>query len=330
MQRRPRSGLHAVLIGLLLALAVPGTTLAHGGDVHNIWQAWSLDPRILGGLGLLGAVYSLGVRRAWQRAGRGHGVSSSQVVAFAVGWLGLYGALASPLDAAGGHWFSAHMAQHIVLMLIAAPLLALSRPLAALSWGLRGVPGSAAAGRGLSRLGRCPLPLAWALFAGVTWLWHIPALYEAALWREPIHGLEHASFLAAALVFWWAVLHPRGGLGFGASVLAVFTIAVQGGLLSALLIFAPAPWYPAYGGRAVIDGLLHPDGLDTLLCLPVSPAAVESALLADQQLAGAIMWVPSSLIYGCALAALVLRWLRAGERATARGPSLHPAKEEPL
>lgn len=298
----------ALILAGLLALAVPGAALAHDGGHGDPWRTWALDPLGLGWPGLLAVVYGLGVRRVWRRAGAGRGVARAQVTAFAGGWLALVAALVSPLDVAASHWFSAHMAQHIVLMLVAAPLLALSRPLAAIAWGLRDAPGSAGLAAFLRDLGRCPLPLAWALFAGATWVWHLPALYQAALRSDLIHATEHACFVGAALLFWWAVLHPRGGLGLGASVLAVFTIAMQGGLLSALIVFAPAPWYPAY-----VAGL--------------GPAAA----LADQQLAGAIMWAPSGLIYGGALAALVLRWLRDVERATAdRPPALRAAKEEPL
>lgn len=298
----------ARILAALLALAAPSAALAHDGGHGNPWRVWSLDPLILGGLGVLALVYGLGVARVWRRAGMGRGVSLAQMAAFAGGWLALVAALVSPLDAAAGHWFSAHMAQHIVLMLVAAPLLALSRPLAAVAWGLRGAPGSANLAAFLRDLGRCPLLLAWALFAGATWLWHLPVLYQAALRSDLLHAAEHACFVGAALLFWWAVLHPRGGLGLGASVLAVFTIAIQGGLLSALIVFAPAPWYPAY-----VAGL--------------GPATA----LADQQLAGAIMWAPSGMIYGGALAALVLRWLRDVDRATADGPqALRAAKEEPL
>lgn len=295
----------ALILAALLALA-PGAALAHDGGHGDPWRAWELDPLLLGGLGLLAAIYGLGVWRVWRRAGVGKGVTNVQVLAFAGGWLALAAALVSPLDAAAGHWFSAHMAQHVVLMLVAAPLLALSRPLAALAWGLRGGPGATSLAALLRDMGRCPLPVAWALYAASTWLWHVPALYQAALRSEPVHAFEHACFVGTALLFWWAVLHPRGGLGLGASVVAVFTIAVQGGLLSALIVFAPAPWYPAYG-------------------------AGEAAALADQQLAGAIMWAPSGLIYAGALAILVLRWLRDVERASAMGPAaMRAAKEEPL
>lgn len=306
-RRGERGGrLRAALLGMLLAFAAPGAALAHDGGHGDPWRTWQLAPLLLGGLGLLAGLYARGVGRVWGRAGAGRGVTRAQAAAFAGGWLALAAALVSPLDAAAGHWFSAHMAQHIVLMLVAAPLLALSRPLAALAWGLRDAPGAMSLAAFLRDLGRCPLPVAWALYSGATWLWHVPALYQAALRSELLHSVEHASFVGTALLFWWAVLHPRGGLGLGASVLAVFTIAVQGGLLSALIVFAPTPWYPAYGAG-------------------VSAAAA----LADQRLAGAIMWAPSGLIYAGALAALVLRWLRSVERATA-APALGSAKEEPL
>lgn len=293
-------------IGILAALfaLAPAVALAHDGGHGDPWRTWQFEPLLLGSLGLTAAVYALGVRRVWRRAGAGRGVTRVQAATFAGGWLALAAALVSPLDTAAAHWFSAHMVQHVLLMLVAAPLLALSRPMAALAWGLRGAPGAPDIAALLRDVGRCPLPLAWALYAGTTWFWHIPALYQAALHDDLIHAVEHAAFLGTAMLFWWAVLHPRGGLGLGASMLALFTIAVQGGLLSALIVFAPTPWYPTYGLR----------GADAL---------------ADQQLAGAIMWAPTGLIYAGALAALTLRWLRTVER-TATGPAIRSAKEKPL
>lgn len=316
------------ILAALLALA-PGAALAHGGAHPEPWQVWNLDLLLLGGLGLSVLFYGRGVARVWRRAGPGRGVRPWQVWAFAGGMLSLFAALVSPLEAMAEGYFSAHMVQHLVLMLGAAPLLVLSRPLAAIAWGFgRGGALLRVVGRLPARL---PLPVAWAAFAGATWLWHLPALYEAALRSPAIHALEHACFVGGAVLFWSVVLHPpaQRGLGYGASVLAVFTIAIQGGLLSALLVFAPLPLYPAYTAGTVIWQVLHPTGANAdgvFVCQVVDQAAIDAALLADQQLAGALMWAPASLIYVGVLAGLVLRWLASVER----GDALRAVKDRPI
>jgi Cytochrome c oxidase caa3 assembly factor (Caa3_CtaG) len=113
--------------------------------------------------------------------------------------------------------------------------------------------------------------------------------FLAALAGERIHALQHLSFLAVALLFWWALIHSRRGLmGYGAAVLYVFTTSMHSGALGALLTFAPASWYPAYAETTASWGLT-----------PVE----------DQQLAGLIMWVPTGVIYLFAGLALFAGWL---------------------
>ena len=101
--------------------------------------------------------------------------------------------------------------------------------------------------------------------------------------------------VGTALLFWWTVVHPGGqaAAAYGTSSVAVFTMALQGGLLGALMTFARVPWYPAYGSTALAWG--------------ISP-------LQDQQLAGMVMWAPAGLIYLAATLALLSAWLRAAER----------------
>src|SRR5439155_14282040 len=119
---------------------------------------------------------------------------------------------------------------------------------------------------------------AWLLALVALWVWHLPSLYQAALRNEPIHALEHGSFLGTSVLFWWTALSPGGRrrLPRGADVLYVFTGGFQGAALGALLTFASVPLYPFYAHT------VGPWGL--------SP-------LQDQQLAGVIMWIPSGVIY---------------------------------
>jgi putative membrane protein len=162
-------------------------------------------------------------------------------------------ALLSPLHALGGQLFSAHMLQHELLMLVAAPLLVLGRPFMPC---LRGLP--LLCRRAVGRFGRMgwvqggwhglthPL-IAWSLQTVALWLWHAPGLFQGALDNRAVHSLQHLSFLASAGLFWWALIRGRHGLiGYGAAVLYVFTTSAHSGVLGALLTFAPLPWYPAY------------------------------------------------------------------------------------
>lgn len=244
-------------------------------------------------------LYGAGVVRLWRQAGPGRGIARRQVAAFAGGWLALAAALATPLDALGTRLFSAHMVQHELLMVVAAPLLVLGRPLAAWTWALaprhRRWLGPATRWRWFAAPWQWltnPVS-AWALHAMALWAWHVPSWFDAALHRESIHILQHASFLVTALLFWWTVLggDPRSRRG-GLALASLLTTMIHTGALGALLTFAPTPWYPAYAGAGGAFGL--------------SPVE-------DQQLGGLIMWVPGSFAYLLAGLALAARLLARGD-----------------
>jgi cytochrome c oxidase assembly factor CtaG len=245
------------------------------------------EPGALVSLLLLGMVYARGVRAVWARAGRGRGVRISQVAAFGAGLLSVLLALETPLDVLSEALFAAHMVQHLLLMLVAAPLLALGAPRVALAWG--------APPTRLWRLVPSRPAVAFALHGLALWAWHVPMLYEAALANRAIHAAEHASFLATGALFWWTLFHR----GYGLGVLYVFGMAVQSTILGALLTFARAPWYTSHLGSTAAWGLTP---------------------LEDQQLAGLIMWVPGGLIYLAAALTLFGLWLNAGA-GPAPGPS---------
>lgn len=284
----------AIAPGALMALSA--TAFAHTGaePVAAPWR-WSLEPWVLALLALSAALYGTGLARLWRRAGARRGIGRWQAASFAAGWLALTAALVTPLDALGSRLFAAHMVQHELLMVVAAPLLVLGRPLAAWTWALapsqrRRVgaatrwPWVAAAWDALTR----PLT-AWTLHALALWAWHVPVLFEAALHHEVVHILQHTTFLGTALLFWWAVLggdprSPRGGF----AVAYLITTLMHTGALGALLTFAPTAWYPAYEQAGGAFGLT-----------PVE----------DQQLGGLIMWVPGGIAYLIAGLALVGRLL---------------------
>ena len=164
-------------------------------------------------LALTAASYAGGVMRLWRNAGIGHGVRVLQAIAFACGCLVIAAALLSPLDELSERLLSAHMVQHELLMVVAAPLLAASQAGVAFAWV---TPGRH---RRLSvwphRLAQrffIPTPaVACVVHAIALWMWHIPALYELARSHEIVHACQHLTFLLTAWWFWWALAHSRLG-----------------------------------------------------------------------------------------------------------------------
>lgn len=144
---------------------------------------------------------------------------------------------------------------------------------------------------------------AWWIHAAALWAWHAPVLFEATLQSDLIHSFQHVSFLASALLFWWAVLRRKHAhMGYGAACIYVFTTAVHSSVLGALLTFSPVVWYPTYGGTTSAWGLTP---------------------LEDQQLGGLIMWVPAGVVFVVASLALAWAWMRESERITEGRASVH-------
>jgi putative membrane protein len=187
---------------------------------------------------LLGAAlffYAWGLWRLWRKAGAGRGIRPVHVACFAAGWLVAAVALLSGLHHYARQLVWAHMVQHELLMVVAAPLLVLGKPVEAWS---RVVP--------LRLPRRLSDPaLAWTLHALAVWLWHAPFLFDAAVRSEWLHAAQHASFFLPAALFWWTVLAPAARPL--PAVLALLTTMIHTGLLGALMTFSPAPWYAGYG-----------------------------------------------------------------------------------
>lgn len=266
--------------------------------------AWSVDPLVLVGLVGAGAAYAAGVRRLWG-AGRRRRVGPGRVACFFAGLAVVAVALLSPVEALAERVLWGHMLQHVLLVLVAAPLIVVASPGLPVLYALpagdrRRVVAWSARSRLASsfRLVARPVP-AWLVATSVLWAWHVPSLYQAALESAWIHGLEHATLLGTALLFWWVALDPasRRRMAQGSEVLYVFTAGLAGSALGALLTFADVALYPAYGSSAAALGL---------------------TALQDQQLAGVIMWIPAGLVYLGAAAALFVSWLRAEEGRAAR------------
>jgi cytochrome c oxidase assembly factor CtaG len=256
---------------------------------------------------LLLVVYGTGLVRVWRSAGYGRGIRQREAWAFACGWIAMAVALSPPMDELSDVWLVAHMVQHELLIIVAAPLVAAGAPLLALLWA---VPGGLRR-RALESVRRPPITLAWALLTGppavfvlhgvALWVWHLPALYDDAVEHEAVHALQHLCFFSTAALFWWGIAHGRYGRhGYGAAVVYVFATALHGSVLGALLTFSPRVWYAPYmAGK--------PSGLTPL---------------EDQQLAGLLMWVPAGLVLAGLGLGLFAAWLRESDRRTRYKPTL--------
>ena len=268
--------------------------LAHAGRTiapHDLWVAWSFDPLLLGTLILAGWAYA----RGGSAFRRNTEVWRSRC--FAAALVVLAFAVLSPLDALAHALASAHMVQHVLILLVAAPLLALSAPWARVIRGMparlrrvsRKLSGRLHASAWLRTL-RLPTVI-WTAHVAVIWTWHASVPYDAALRHDLVHMLEHASFFITGVLFWTVVVggrHPRS-VSHGHGILLLFAMAMQSVFLSALLTFAETPWYRSYTASTKVWGL--------------DP-------LADQQLAGVIMWVPAGAVYLLAALALLAHWIR--------------------
>ncbi len=252
--------------------------------------------------------YITGIARLWKRAGWGHGLPAWRAACFLAGMAILGYSLAGRMDALADRSFAAHMFQHVLLMKVIPPLLLLGEfsvvflrliggrtAHRASSWWLQSrFMGSA--------WGKLNSPwFAWAFFALCMWLWHAPPFYQAALKDEWLHAFEHLMFFGSSLFFWWYVLRPGADRAtrYGLVALMLFTTLMHESVLGALLAFASKSWYAFYAA---------PDPWG------ISP-------LADQQLAGMIMWIPGGVLFGFLIEYYFGAWLRAIER---RMQAAHP------
>ena len=261
--------------------------------------AWKPDAFAICTLAISLTWYCAGLWRMSRHGGLAH-VPRMEIAAFLAGWLVLAIALLSPIATLSDYLFSVHMTQHELLMLVAAPLIAIGRPLAAMLFALprrwRRHAGDAA-GVGAVRFFTSPV-IVFAAHAVALWVWHLPALYEAAVMNEGVHIIQHICFTATAALFWWSLIRGRyGRLGYGAALLYIFGTAVHSGGLGALLALSPVPWYPLYVSRAA--GLGDP--------------------LVDQQLGGMLMWVPSGVVMMLFALAMFAAWLGEAERRRRKG-----------
>jgi putative membrane protein len=278
----------------------PGTVSGDG-----IWL-WNWQPSILIGLALLTVAFlllcgPLGQRRGWKAPG------PWRQAAFHLGTLVAFLALVSPIDHLSDVFLlSAHMVQHLLLLMVAPPLWLLGIPP---DW-FAAVPLKGWLGDLWRQLTR-PVA-AFLIYNVVLWVWHIPTLYDAALLNENVHILEHLAFLAVAVISWWPILGflptiaPRSS--YPVQIFYLFAMMLSSTALGAYISLARSPIYPFYiNAPAVINGL-------ALTYLTPGPRLWGLSVMDDQQLAGLVMWMPGNMLYFAALMIVVALWLRQQER----------------
>ncbi len=302
--------------GFLGAAVSPLALSAHGAgagaESHPWTSGWHADPLILPSLLLLSVLYLLGWLRARKLRGALVPVRPAQVGAFWTGMACLFLALLSPIDRLADDLQWMHMVQHMVLMNLAAPLVVMGAPIRIMLWAFP-PRHRARFGRWRSALDGRPVPryLFWqpavllCLYAAVLWAWHLPRFYEAAMASEPLHHVQHVMFFSASCLFWRVLFDPIGRLRLSraAAVLYLFVTSLHATVLGVFMALSPALWYGAYAETPQVWGL--------------SP-------LADQQLAGYIMWMPACMMYALVAAVVFARWLQANDGHLAAGRAAGP------
>jgi cytochrome c oxidase assembly factor CtaG len=264
--------------------------------------SWPLEPVVLVGVELAAMLYVIG--------GIGRRPDRWRSAAFWSGLVAILLALQSPIDTLARQLFWVHMVQHLLLMVVAAPLLALASPWTRmwralpLTW-RRGIARPLflsprlAIVRDLYHVASKPAAV-WVMAAGNLWFWHVPVMYDLTLRNHLVHHLEHTLFLVLSLAFWAHVIDQRpfrSRLSSMGRASYLFLAMIQSWALAGVLSFATAPLY-AYGQLA-----WRPGGISSLT---------------DQQLGGGMMWVPGAISYSIAFVWLLFRWLAEDDASTAR------------
>jgi putative copper resistance protein D len=304
---RSRRGL-ALLTAVVAAGLAASAAAAHGPapasppDARSLLLDWTFEPLPTLGILVASLVWLWAIRRV-DAAHPTNPVPRRRTAAFAAGMLALAFALLSGIDRYDTVLFSVHMVQHVLLTLVAAPLIALAAPITLL---LRvATPGARrrwilpVLHSRVMRVLAFPV-VAWVLFAAVLWGSHFSPVFDAALDDPLIHELEHAAYLAAALLFWWpaVALDPSPWrLPYPARALYVFLQMAANTFLAVVLLNAQSVLYPHYATVARSWG----------------PTPLE-----DQQIGAAFMWVVGDLIFLTASLAILVGWSRAEARDAVR------------
>jgi cytochrome c oxidase assembly factor CtaG len=286
---------------LLLGLFRLTLASAHGHADED--ASWTFDGWILTPLLLSIALYAVGLARLSRRSNGIRGVRGRQALTYAAGWLTLAAALVTPFHWLGEHLFSCHMIEHEIIMAISAPLLVAARPIGVLLWGLPtrlrlGLPRALQWSVWEQSWAWLVRPVNATVLHGVAiWVWHIPALFDAAVVDGTLHRLQHTSFLVTALLFWYSLMRTSRS---GEAVWHLFFTMLHTSLLGALLAVAPRVLYAAQTSHSLEWGLTP---------------------LEDQQLAGIVMWVPAGTVYAAATLFYAARWIQGSARRPGKANS---------
>lgn len=246
-------------------------------------------------LGSAALLYGGGFRRLAQGPGKQSVARAEHAASFTAALIVILAALLPPIEDWADASFAAHMGQHLLLIVVAAPLLALGRAPIVMLTGLQlqvrrvlAYMGARSGWNACARTLACPVP-AWTLFTGVFLFWHLPAAFGWARRHEVVHIGEHLSLLVSAWIFWSMALVPaRHRLSRGGAALFVVAAAIVLDLPSAVMIFSPRALYAAAQTPELPWGL---------------------TALQDQELAGLLMWVPGSLVFYSIAIWLFAQWL---------------------
>ncbi|MDQ2903039.1 MAG: cytochrome c oxidase assembly protein [Chloroflexota bacterium] len=261
------------------------------GDLHFWLTEWNWQPSIIGGTILIMALYLYAVGPLRKKFHLADEFPLGRTLVFLLGLYLMFLSLFSALDELGDRYlFSAHMVQHLILSLVGPPLLLLGMP----DWLVQPLLRN----RVLLSIGKALThpAVAFTLFNADLWLWHAPPLYDATLFNQNLHILEHLTFVFFGLLYWWPIFSPvQEGLpclSMGGQVLYLFFGSMPMVLLGAGLTFTP-PLYTPYISAPRVWGL---------------SAAV------DQQLGGLLMWIPVSLYIIVIMSIVFIRWMQQQER----------------
>ncbi|HEY8676642.1 MAG TPA: cytochrome c oxidase assembly protein [Candidatus Dormibacteraeota bacterium] len=266
--------------------------------LHALFGGWYAEPVPLIAAAAGVFLYDRGARRLVATAPE-RAPSRTQKACLAGGIAVILIALLSPLDDLALQLQWVHMVQHVLLLVVAAPLVVLSRPWETATAGfgprLRRVLSAPHRAQTTHRRGVLFAAAAVTAFVGVMWVWHIPALYNLTLRDDVVHNVEHTAFLAVGLLFWTAAPTRRDvepALGLIGRAVVVLAGLVGSWLLAVFIGYAPTVLY-AYSGSGGLSAS------------------------ADQQLAAGVMWVPASIPFVVVLVALVARWFENDAQAAA-------------
>jgi putative membrane protein len=277
----------------------------HANVAISFWNLWTFDPLIITGLSVLIALYTRGL---WLSKGRSANLFPWwRPTLFYIGWLSLLAGAVSPIDGLSGDLFLMHMIQHMLLVMIAPPLILLGAPVVPV---MRGLPDVVRYNfaipllqmrrvRRMLHFLTSPL-IAWLFFVFTLWIWHIPAVYNDATQNEGLHLLQHTMFIGAAGFFWWSVIDPvplRPRLACALRLLYLFLATLQSVALGGIITLSTDVLYTYY---------------ETV------PRTWSITVADDQTIAGLIMWIPGAMMYFIAMAAIFLVMLKQDDQRMRR------------